>query len=185
MCTYLLLCVHLLRHSCMRVFNCIRLGAGTFLTASLVCFSLCFCLRVWARPSLADVSYLSVVVDVFTSASRVCASCRCFPRSPGSTLSAQSVPVMYTGQLPPLAPGGLAGSGSSTVLQPLKQSPSSDNLCSAYTSEAALSVPSLCAPTPGKHVTESCRLQLTSVHHLHQQIFACRQKEVLQNKEII
>ncbi|XP_072233790.1 serine/threonine-protein kinase WNK1 isoform X3 [Leuresthes tenuis] len=71
------------------------------------------------------------------------------PLQPGSTLSAQSVPTVYPGQLALLAPGGLADSGSSTVLQPLKPSPSSDNLCSAYTSEAALSVPSLCAPTPG------------------------------------
>ncbi|XP_030006238.1 serine/threonine-protein kinase WNK1 isoform X2 [Sphaeramia orbicularis] len=71
------------------------------------------------------------------------------PLQPGSTLSAQSVPTMYPGQLALLAPGGLADSGSSTLLQPLKPSPSSDILCSAYTSEAALSVPSLCAPTPG------------------------------------
>ncbi|XP_008298009.1 serine/threonine-protein kinase WNK1 isoform X3 [Stegastes partitus] len=71
------------------------------------------------------------------------------PLQPGSTLSAQSVPTMYPGQLALLAPGGLADSASSTLLQPLKPSPSSDNLCSAYTSEAALSVPSLCAPTPG------------------------------------
>ncbi|XP_040001806.1 serine/threonine-protein kinase WNK1 [Xiphias gladius] len=71
------------------------------------------------------------------------------PLQQGSTLSAQSVPTMYPGQLALLAPGGLADSSSSTLLQPLKPSPSSDNLCSAYTSEAALSVPSLCAPTPG------------------------------------
>ncbi|XP_038145318.1 serine/threonine-protein kinase WNK1 isoform X5 [Cyprinodon tularosa] len=71
------------------------------------------------------------------------------PLQPGSTLSAQSVPAGYPGQLPLLAPGGLAESGSSTALQPLKQCPSSDNLCSAYTSEAGLSIPSLCAPTPG------------------------------------
>ncbi|XP_070405089.1 serine/threonine-protein kinase WNK1 isoform X15 [Nothobranchius furzeri] len=71
------------------------------------------------------------------------------PLQPGSTLSAQSVPVVYPGQLLPLAPGGLADSGSSTVLQPFKPSPSGDNLCSAYTSEAALSVPSLYAQTPG------------------------------------
>ncbi|XP_015247907.1 PREDICTED: serine/threonine-protein kinase WNK1 isoform X4 [Cyprinodon variegatus] len=71
------------------------------------------------------------------------------PLQPGSTLSAQSVPAGYPGQLPLLAPGGLADSGSSTALQPLKQCPSSDNLCSAYTSEAGLSIPSLCAPTPG------------------------------------
>ncbi|KAM4711853.1 serine/threonine-protein kinase WNK1 isoform 2-T2 [Anableps anableps] len=77
------------------------------------------------------------------------------PLQPGSTLSAQSAPAMYPCQLPPLAPGGLAESGSSTVLQPLKQSASSDNLCSAYTSEAALSVPSLCAPTPGTNSTNA------------------------------
>ncbi|KAM8740460.1 serine/threonine-protein kinase WNK1 isoform 11-T12 [Acanthopagrus schlegelii] len=71
------------------------------------------------------------------------------PLQPGSTLSAQSVPTMYPGQLALLAPGGLADSSSSTLLQPLKPSPSSNNLCSAYTSEGALSVPSLCAPTPG------------------------------------
>ncbi|XP_076731818.1 serine/threonine-protein kinase WNK1 isoform X8 [Maylandia zebra] len=77
------------------------------------------------------------------------------PLQPGSTLSAQSVPTMYPGQLALLAPGGLADSNSSTLLQPLKPSPSSDNLCSAYTSEAALSVPSLCAPTPGTNSTNA------------------------------
>ncbi|MEQ2209183.1 hypothetical protein XENOCAPTIV_026198 [Xenoophorus captivus] len=122
---------------------------------------------------------------MFSCLLSTCASCRCFLRSPDSTLSAQSVPAVYPGQLPLLPPGGLADSGSSIALQPLKQSPSSDNLCSAYTSEAALSVPSLCAPTPGKHVTESCRLQQTSVYHLHQQLFARRQKQVLQNKKVI
>ncbi|XP_029968896.1 serine/threonine-protein kinase WNK1 isoform X2 [Salarias fasciatus] len=74
------------------------------------------------------------------------------PLQPGSTLSAQSVPTMFPGQLALLTPAGLAdsaGGGGGALLQPLKPSPSSDNLCSAYTSEAALSVPSLCAPTPG------------------------------------
>lgn len=97
-----------------------------------------------------------------------------FVRCPGSTLSAQSVPVMYSGQLPPSPLGGLASSGSSAVLQPLKTSPSSDNLCSAYTSEAALSVPSLCAPTPGGDATQSSRLQQASLHYSHQQ-FLCMQ----------
>lgn len=78
----------------------------------------------------------------------------CLVLSLGSTLSAQSVPTMYPGQLALLAPGGLADSCSNT-LQPLKPCPSSNNPCSAYTSEGALSVPSLCAPTPGKHVMES------------------------------
>ncbi|TNN29260.1 Serine/threonine-protein kinase WNK1 [Liparis tanakae] len=64
----------------------------------------------------------------------------------GSTLSAQSAPTVYPG---PPAPGGSAESRSSTLLQPLKPSPSGNNSCSSYASEAALSVPSLCAPTPG------------------------------------
>ncbi|XP_055009813.1 serine/threonine-protein kinase WNK1-like [Boleophthalmus pectinirostris] len=71
------------------------------------------------------------------------------PLPQGSTLSAQSAPSMFPGQLPLLAPGALADPGLQSVLQPLKSSPSSDILCSAYTSDAALSVPSLCAPTPG------------------------------------
>lgn len=79
--------------------------------------------------------------------------------SPGSTLSAQSVPTMYPGQLALLTPGGLADSCSNTLLQPLKPCPSGNNLCSAYTSEGALSVPSLCAPTPGRHVAENCILR--------------------------
>uniref|UniRef100_A0A3B3DAV8 non-specific serine/threonine protein kinase n=1 Tax=Oryzias melastigma TaxID=30732 RepID=A0A3B3DAV8_ORYME len=77
------------------------------------------------------------------------------PLQPDSTLSAQSVPTMCAGQLAALAPGGLVDSESSTVLQPLKTSPSSDILCSTYTSDAALSVPSLCAPTPGTNSTNA------------------------------
>ncbi|XP_054656516.1 serine/threonine-protein kinase WNK1 isoform X18 [Dunckerocampus dactyliophorus] len=70
------------------------------------------------------------------------------PLQPGSAVSTQSAPTMHPGQLAQLAPGS-ASDGGSVQLQPLKLGPSSDNLCSAYTSEAALSVPSLCAPTPG------------------------------------
>ncbi|RVE56777.1 hypothetical protein OJAV_G00224370 [Oryzias javanicus] len=77
------------------------------------------------------------------------------PLQPDSTLSAQSVPTMCAGQLAALAPGGLVDHESSTVLQPLKTSPSSDILCSTYTSDAALSVPSLCAPTPGTNSTNA------------------------------
>lgn len=77
------------------------------------------------------------------------------PLQPGSTLSAQSVPAMYPGPLTLLAPGGLAESCSSTLLRPLTPSPSGNNLCSSYTSEAALSVPSLCAPTPGTNSTNA------------------------------
>lgn len=94
---------------------------------------LCFCV-CFLRPSI-----LAPLV-----------SCQRPVRFPDSTLSAQSVPTMCAGQLAALAPGGLVDSESSTVLQPLKTSPSSDILCSTYTSDAALSVPSLCAPTPGE-----------------------------------
>ncbi|XP_042174458.1 serine/threonine-protein kinase WNK1 [Oncorhynchus tshawytscha] len=83
------------------------------------------------------------------------------PLQPGSTLSAQSAPSVY----PPyqallLAPGGLPDPSlhpaSGSRPRPLKHlGPSSENLCSAYTSEATLSVPSLCAPTQGC-VTFSC-----------------------------
>ncbi|XP_029603053.1 serine/threonine-protein kinase WNK1 isoform X4 [Salmo trutta] len=83
------------------------------------------------------------------------------PLQPGSTLSAQSAPSVY----PPyqallLAPVGLPDPNlhpaSGSRPRPLKHlGPSSENLCSAYTSEATLSVPSLCAPTQGC-VTFSC-----------------------------
>ncbi|XP_077355164.1 serine/threonine-protein kinase WNK1 isoform X11 [Festucalex cinctus] len=78
------------------------------------------------------------------------------PLQPGSgTLSAQSTPALFPGQLAQLAARGFAdpnpeGSGGDCSSErPLKATPSSDILCSAYTSSAALSVPSLCAPTPG------------------------------------
>lgn len=129
---------------------------------------------------VSSVCYLLCLVCLFVSvcvclgSPAVCRSCPVLPsclrlvQSPGSTLSAQSVPTMYPGQLALLAPGGLADSGSSTLLQPLKPSPSSDNLCSAYTSEAALSVPSLCAPTPGRHAAGSSSLiqYCSRPHHL-------------------
>lgn len=96
----------------------------------------------------------------------------CLVLSLGSTLSAQSVPTMYPGQLALLAPGGLADSCSNT-LQPLKPCPSSNNPCSAYTSEGALSVPSLCAPTPGKHVMESSIPHHKSRASVQTQMHAC------------
>ncbi|XP_076014993.1 serine/threonine-protein kinase WNK1-like isoform X2 [Genypterus blacodes] len=77
------------------------------------------------------------------------------PLQLGSTLSAQSVPTIYPGQLALLTPGGLAESASGPLVQPMKPSPSSDNLCSTYTSEGGLSVPSLCAPTPGTNSTNA------------------------------
>ncbi|XP_045064744.1 LOW QUALITY PROTEIN: serine/threonine-protein kinase WNK1-like [Coregonus clupeaformis] len=85
------------------------------------------------------------------------------PLQPGSTLSAQSAPSVYPPHqalllAPGLAPGGLPDlhPASGSRPRPLKHlGPSSENLCSAYTSDATLSVPSLCAPTQGC-VTFSC-----------------------------
>lgn len=120
-------------------------GDGCLICPLFSCVCVCVC--PWS---------LRCVVPALSS------SCLCLVLFPGSTLSAQSVPTMYPGQLALLAPGGLADSGSSSLLQPLKPSPSSNNLCSAYTSEGALSVPSLCAPTPGRHATVNPGLQQTS-----------------------
>lgn len=118
--------------------------------------------NVWGDLSVHDLCVrVSVCVPGLYGAFPVL-SCLRLVLYPGSTLSAQSVPTMHPGQLALLAPGGLADSASSTLLQPLKPSPSSDNLCSAYTSEAALSVPSLCAPTPGRRAAHSPRLQAAS-----------------------
>ncbi|XP_072529026.1 serine/threonine-protein kinase WNK1 isoform X3 [Salminus brasiliensis] len=66
-----------------------------------------------------------------------------------STLSAQSAPTVFPHQQTFLTPGGLVDSGSSPLLQPCKPSPSSENLYSAFTSDATLSAPSLCIATQG------------------------------------
>lgn len=123
-----------------------------------LCVVVCVYINVWVVTGISSVCYICVCVCLSLDSS-LCLSCSvlsclCLVLSPGSTLSAQSVPTMYPGQLALLAPGGLADSSSSTLLQPLKPSPSSNNLCSAYTSDGALSVPSLCAPNPGRHVME-------------------------------
>ncbi|XP_016303016.1 serine/threonine-protein kinase WNK1-like isoform X1 [Sinocyclocheilus anshuiensis] len=68
-----------------------------------------------------------------------------------STLSAQSAPSVYPPQQAFLAPGG-----SSPLLQSFKPSPSNENLCSAYTSDATLSAPSLCVTSQGKMVKKVC-----------------------------
>lgn len=108
----------------------------------------------------------------------------CLVLSLGSTLSAQSVPTMYPGQLALLAPGGLADSCSNTLLQPLKPCPSSNNPCSAYTSEGALSVPSLCAPTPGRHVMESSIPHHKSRASVQTQMHACGPHPALTIRDI-
>ncbi|XP_052411158.1 serine/threonine-protein kinase WNK1 isoform X3 [Carassius gibelio] len=66
-----------------------------------------------------------------------------------STLSAQSAPSVYPPQQAFLAPGGMIDGGSSPLLQSFKPSPSNENLCSAYTSDATLSAPSLCVTSQG------------------------------------
>ncbi|XP_051546871.1 serine/threonine-protein kinase WNK1-like isoform X2 [Myxocyprinus asiaticus] len=64
-----------------------------------------------------------------------------------STLSAQSAPSVYPSQQGFLAPGGMIDGGSSPLLQSFK--PSNENICSAYTSDATLSAPSLCVTSQG------------------------------------
>ncbi|XP_048011060.1 serine/threonine-protein kinase WNK1 isoform X11 [Megalobrama amblycephala] len=73
-----------------------------------------------------------------------------------STLSAQSAPSVYPPQQAFLAPGGMIDGGSSPLLQSFKPSPSNENLCSAYTSDATLSAPSLCVTSQGKMVKKVC-----------------------------
>lgn len=68
-----------------------------------------------------------------------------------STLSAQSAPSVYPPQQAFLGPGGMIDGGSSPLLQSFKPSPSNENLCSAYTSDATLSAPSLCVTSQGKN----------------------------------
>ncbi|KAG5267136.1 hypothetical protein AALO_G00218410 [Alosa alosa] len=80
-------------------------------------------------------------------------SSRSSQQSVGSTLSAQSAPVVFPSQPELVAPSGVTDMGICPLMQPLQPSTSSDALCSAYTSDAALSVPSLCAPTPGTSST--------------------------------
>ncbi|XP_009070763.1 PREDICTED: serine/threonine-protein kinase WNK1-like, partial [Acanthisitta chloris] len=64
-------------------------------------------------------------------------------------LSAQSAPSVLTPQQTLHPPGGVPETGQNHLLQPLKPSPSSENLYSAFTSDGALSVPSLSAPGQG------------------------------------
>ncbi|XP_038623664.1 serine/threonine-protein kinase WNK1 [Tachyglossus aculeatus] len=71
-------------------------------------------------------------------------------------LSAQSATsVLHPQQQALHPPGSVPETGQNQLLQPLKPSPSSDNLCSAFTSDGAISVPSLSAPGQGTSSTNT------------------------------
>ncbi|XP_054951200.1 serine/threonine-protein kinase WNK1 isoform X38 [Pan paniscus] len=71
-------------------------------------------------------------------------------------LSGQSAASVLHPQQTLHPPGNIPESGQNQLLQPLKPSPSSDNLYSAFTSDGAISVPSLSAPGQGKMVKKVC-----------------------------
>nr|XP_035948270.1 serine/threonine-protein kinase WNK1 isoform X20 [Halichoerus grypus] len=64
-------------------------------------------------------------------------------------LSGQSAASVLHPQQTLHPPGSIPETGQNQLLQPLKPSPSSDNLYSAFTSDGAISVPSLSAPGQG------------------------------------
>uniref|UniRef100_A0A8C3RF58 non-specific serine/threonine protein kinase n=1 Tax=Cyanoderma ruficeps TaxID=181631 RepID=A0A8C3RF58_9PASS len=70
-------------------------------------------------------------------------------------LSAQSAPSVLPPQQSLHPPGSVPETGQNHLLQPLKPSPSSENLYSAFTSDGALSVPSLSAPGQGTSSTNT------------------------------
>ncbi|XP_052495823.1 serine/threonine-protein kinase WNK1 isoform X5 [Budorcas taxicolor] len=78
-------------------------------------------------------------------------------KSPGpGTLSGQSAASVLHPQQTLPAPGSVPETGPNQLLQPVKPSPSSDNVYSAFTSDGAISVPSLSAPGQGKMVKKVC-----------------------------
>ncbi|KFP19230.1 Serine/threonine-protein kinase WNK1, partial [Egretta garzetta] len=70
-------------------------------------------------------------------------------------LSTQSAPSVLPPQQTLHPPGSVPEAGQNHLLQPLKPSPSSENLYSAFTSDGALSVPSLSAPGQGTSSTNT------------------------------
>ncbi|XP_061061986.1 serine/threonine-protein kinase WNK1 isoform X18 [Eubalaena glacialis] len=77
-------------------------------------------------------------------------------KSPGpGNLSGQSAASVLHPQQTLPAPGNIPETGQNQLLQPLKPSPSSDNLYSAFTSDGAISVPSLSAPGQGTSSTNT------------------------------
>ncbi|XP_060269472.1 serine/threonine-protein kinase WNK1 isoform X19 [Ovis aries] len=77
-------------------------------------------------------------------------------KSPGpGTLSGQSAASVLHPQQTLPAPGSIPETGPNQLLQPVKPSPSSDNVYSAFTSDGAISVPSLSAPGQGTSSTNA------------------------------
>ncbi|KAM7177699.1 serine/threonine-protein kinase WNK1-like isoform 1-T1 [Macrochelys suwanniensis] len=70
-------------------------------------------------------------------------------------LSSQSAPSVLPPQQTLHPPGNVPETGQNHLLQPLKPSPSSENLYSAFTSDGAISVPSLSAPGQGTSSTNT------------------------------
>ncbi|XP_027449418.2 serine/threonine-protein kinase WNK1 isoform X19 [Zalophus californianus] len=70
-------------------------------------------------------------------------------------LSGQSAASVLHPQQTLHPPGSIPETGQNQLLQPLKPSPSSDNLYSAFTSDGAISVPSLSAPGQGTSSTNT------------------------------
>ncbi|KAM6171490.1 serine/threonine-protein kinase WNK1 isoform 3-T3 [Erethizon dorsatum] len=70
-------------------------------------------------------------------------------------LSGQSTASVLHPQQTLHPPGNIPDTGQNQLLQPLKPSPSSDNLYSAFTSDGAISVPSLSAPGQGTSSTNT------------------------------
>lgn len=70
-------------------------------------------------------------------------------------LSGQSAASVLHPQQTLHPPGNIPETGQNQLLQPLKPSPSSDNLYSAFTSDGAISVPSLSAPSQGTSSTNT------------------------------
>ncbi|XP_026358508.3 serine/threonine-protein kinase WNK1 isoform X21 [Ursus arctos] len=70
-------------------------------------------------------------------------------------LSGQSTTSVLHPQQTLHPPGNIPETGQNQLLQPLKPSPSSDNLYSAFTSDGAISVPSLSAPGQGTSSTNT------------------------------
>ncbi|XP_032328717.1 serine/threonine-protein kinase WNK1 isoform X16 [Camelus ferus] len=77
-------------------------------------------------------------------------------KSPGpGNLSGQSAASGVHPQQTLPTPGSIPEPGQNQLLQPLKPSPSSDHLYSAFTSDGAISVPSLSAPGQGTSSTNT------------------------------